>query len=415
MHFKQGTDQDEVEAKIQAIQARKGPEISRGLFAAVYPLSGSASVLKEQELGDANDSPETLAVEKAAIRREFTITKKAYPGEEVDLVIDDRSRKAFLILPNKGDVDLQNWILKLEAAPSEAADLGLAIGNYGPELIHQVAYKSLKCLHNLHLQGVCHGDIKPDNIMVQSAVKGAQIDGEEDFALHLIDFGLSAATKDAGKISWGEKLKPVMDRIHSRREHTPKCHALGRELSPYTDIYQWAFMISHLDGGVLGRIDETFQMCLDAILNLQDREECPSVEEVLEFLEEEIMWYYEENNGEGEAYYDYDEVDSGGEAEVYQNDAQNVQEAQNNTQEHALADDIVARDTGGAVIDGVCSCKSDMTDLRTDPMLRTQVPEARKSHGSSSQMLVTMLENIKPKSNIILLNFKMIKFKLIWE
>ncbi len=101
-------------------------------------------------------------------------------------------------------------------------------GRLDAESVAWITERLLNALHYLHYNGVVHGDIKPQNIIVQ----------ETDHTVCLVDFGLS-------------QVKPDRDtQADGYTEHfSPQEQLQGKPLIPETDFYSLGMTMLFLLGG----------------------------------------------------------------------------------------------------------------------------------------------------------------------
>ncbi len=97
-----------------------------------------------------------------------------------------------------------------------------------PEDVSWIAQRSLNALHYLHFHGIIHGDVKPQNIIVQPAVHNA----------YLVDYGLSSIRPSSGTraLGWTPVFVP------------PEIEA-GKPPIPESDIYGLGLTLIYALGG----------------------------------------------------------------------------------------------------------------------------------------------------------------------
>ncbi len=108
------------------------------------------------------------------------------------------------------------------------------VGKLDPEHVAWIAERTINALKYLHYHGVVHGDIKPQNIIIQP----------ENHTVVVIDYGLSLVkpTSKSGAVGYTEFFAPP--------EQT-----LGKPLVPESDFYNLGMtMLYALCGGDIGRL-----------------------------------------------------------------------------------------------------------------------------------------------------------------
>ena len=136
-------------------------------------------------------------------------------------------------------------------APGENGDK--LAGELNPDQVAQIAYQLIEVIGQLHRSKYCHGDIKPQNILLDVSA--------ESIDVHLIDFGLIFQT---GDVDTGVRGTPLYLAPELLRGATPGIA---------TDLYALGATLYHLFYGVppfhdAGELQSstTFKSDMDAVL-----------------------------------------------------------------------------------------------------------------------------------------------------
>lgn len=228
--------QRELQAKVTALRtSRFGPEkaIAKGKAKQVYakkadsenvyftPIKG----LKEKIIGskrkEIQEELQTAATIKSRLE-EAGIRGESNLALDMEVVQNqDRIGGRFTVKTQKAEGDLAKFILLKKIPFPQSAKVGLQIANG---------------MSNLHRAGFCHGDSKPENILVyKSGRKDAA--GNEEYDVRISDFG---------------KTKEVLPNQRLVNEGNPRIAAPEGGLSQKGDVYNSAIMIIQtLEGELL--------------------------------------------------------------------------------------------------------------------------------------------------------------------
>ena len=199
---------------------------NKGGFSKVYLVEDidtkkqyAAKLLKKKKVDETNFKKEIQILKEVSSLNHPYIVNYIDFGEE-DIILDSKEKKKqkYIILEYVSKGELYEYIKANEKKGFEK------------ETAQLIFYKIIKAIEAIHKKGICHRDLKIDNILM-----------DEDFNPKISDFGLAAELKG--------KLK---DKVGTENYKAPEMYRKGQYDGDKADIFSLGVILLILNVGNIG-------------------------------------------------------------------------------------------------------------------------------------------------------------------
>ena len=199
--------------------------LNKGGFSKVYLVEDidtnkkyAAKLLNMEKVNETNFKKEIQILKKLSSLNHPYIVNYIDSGEE-DIILDSKeiNKQKYIILENVSKGELFQYI--------KANEKG-----FEKETAQLIFYKIIKAIEAIHKEGICHRDLKIDNILM-----------DEDFNPKISDFGLAAELKG--------KLK---DKVGTKNYKAPEMYRKGKYDGDLADIFSLGVILLILNVGNIG-------------------------------------------------------------------------------------------------------------------------------------------------------------------
>ena len=198
---------------------------NKGGFSKVYLVEDietkkqyAAKLLKKKKVDETNFKKEIqILKEVSSLNHPYIVNYKDFGEEDIILDSKEKKKQKYIILEYVSKGELYEYI--------KANEKG-----FEKKTAQLIFYKIIKAIEAIHKKGICHRDLKIDNILM-----------DEDFNPKISDFGLAAELKG--------KLK---DKVGTKNYKAPEMYRKGQYDGDKADIFSLGVILLILNVGNIG-------------------------------------------------------------------------------------------------------------------------------------------------------------------